>query len=574
MSHKNTIKDSIKLIPLLAVSLFLLLASFGTSLALGGNVSGFAWGAVDENADGNYDPNEGGIGWLSFSHLVDFPSSSNNFYQVSLDSTTGDLSGQAWTNHIGYVSFDAGCPSGVTGTCSAKVTNFQNGNVEGWARACKVFQTGCSGVTKPINGTELGGWDGWIEMSGINHESGFFDITGNPIPATIRGVTLDVITGDFSGFAWGGNATDGHNDIGWISFGEGLSTGGGTTTGCPNVSSACPPPTITFLAAPSTITPGQTVNLTWQTSNVVNGCTVLTEVFDETSALVSTSNTAWSDYTPTQPDLTNTNGTHDVLQSGVSAGYIIHYRLTCTSVLTTLFVDQYVGVVADEEVPGNTVMIYANGANPITTISIGNPVTLTWSAISGNGTPLTTVLYTSCTVTADGPVTGTGWSNNQFVINDPNTALLDVNSPQHTSVVTLSGTGTVIFTINCEYGTTIAADSVTVNQTYLPVTVVFTQATTVILAPTSNATGSVYLDWDVSSNATSCDFSWDPNNHSPLDAFSTEVVAAGGETFTVTCYGPGNQSATDSLYVEPGGPQCTPGVNCPTDPPPPVFEEF
>jgi hypothetical protein len=143
------------------------------------NVQGFAW---SEN-----------IGWLSFSYkncdtdgdyksegvsgcpVLDSPIPA---YGVDLDidilsSTYHDLSGYAWSENIGWISFNWGasgligdtfpltkCPSGDDDTlCQPKLTG---SNFSGWARACSVFQLGCTGALKPAS--ETGGWDGWISL--------------------------------------------------------------------------------------------------------------------------------------------------------------------------------------------------------------------------------------------------------------------------------------------------------------------------------------------------------------------------------------------------------------------------
>lgn len=161
------------------------------------NVSGWAW---SEN-----------IGWISFNSSNcdsddDGSSDDVNFsncpvgqpvadYGVSVDlAGTGDFSGYAWSENIGWISFEpasvVGCPSG---SCQANL-NASN-EVTGWARACSVFQSGCSGALA----SNLGGWDGWIHLQGANYQ-----------------VVYNSGTKELSGFAFGdGNAV---GVFGWISF--------------------------------------------------------------------------------------------------------------------------------------------------------------------------------------------------------------------------------------------------------------------------------------------------------------------------------------------------------------------
>ena len=94
------------------------------------------------------------------------------------------------------------CPSGA---CVAKL-DISNGEITGWARACAVFQSGCSGALK--NNTELGGWDGWIKLSGTTSDGHNY------------GWTIDATTGDFHGNIFGStNSGDPASAgiIGWIS---------------------------------------------------------------------------------------------------------------------------------------------------------------------------------------------------------------------------------------------------------------------------------------------------------------------------------------------------------------------
>lgn len=141
------------------------------------NVSGWAW---TEN-----------IGLISFNNTTGGGSID---YGVNIDSLTGIFSGYAWSENIGLISFNTGeltgCPSG---TCEAGV-NFGTWEISGWARACAVFQSNCSGFLRPD--TERGGWEGWIKLRGIDRD-------GNPYGAWINN---NVIPNEFRGWAWGGDS--------------------------------------------------------------------------------------------------------------------------------------------------------------------------------------------------------------------------------------------------------------------------------------------------------------------------------------------------------------------------------
>jgi len=155
---------------------FLLIFSLGFSFeALAGtahNVSGWAWSK--------------NIGWISFNNTTGGGATN---YGVHIDPVTGNFSGYAWSENIGWITFNsaelAGCPSGP---CEAKV-DLENcpGNkcpVSGWARAL----------------AHGNGWDGWIKLRGTA-------VDGSPY-----GVSIDMVTGEFSGWAWSDMV------IGWISF--------------------------------------------------------------------------------------------------------------------------------------------------------------------------------------------------------------------------------------------------------------------------------------------------------------------------------------------------------------------
>ncbi len=168
------------------------------------DMSGYAW---SDN-----------IGWISFKGTV--PSSSEG-YKVTIDRSTGDMSGYAWSDNIGWIRF--GGLSGMPDAAGNAKVNFTNGAVTGWARACAGRTNGlCLGSS---GASRTDGWDGWIKLSGTNHTS--------PVANGTGGVTMNITTGAFTGFAWGGSV------VGWVDFDTSLgmsvvcqnNCGGGTPTG-------------------------------------------------------------------------------------------------------------------------------------------------------------------------------------------------------------------------------------------------------------------------------------------------------------------------------------------------------
>jgi hypothetical protein len=108
---------------------------------------------------------------------------------------TGDFSGNAWSDNIGWVSFDralTGNPpaapfNGGVGTIAQ--VDWSTGKVTGWAKVL--------GATT---------WDGWIKLSD--------DTIG-----AWSGKGLSITGGKLSGYAWGGgNGTGTDGATGWVDF--------------------------------------------------------------------------------------------------------------------------------------------------------------------------------------------------------------------------------------------------------------------------------------------------------------------------------------------------------------------
>lgn len=196
------------------------------------NLTGYAW---SDTPTGN-PTGDRGAGWIHFD---------GTNYGVTEDATTGTLSGQAWSENVGWISFDEsdvnGCPSG---TCRGTVDQ-TTGLVTGWARAL----------------AHDASWDGWIHFSsGGNYGSG---------------VVQDTSTCAWSGYAWGGSV------LGWIHFTD-YSGNGVKATGC----STSPPtsPTVNISADPSGFNndTGGSITLTW-TSTDATSCGDITNSNDSST---------------------------------------------------------------------------------------------------------------------------------------------------------------------------------------------------------------------------------------------------------------------------------------------------
>ncbi len=181
------------------------------------------------------------VGWISFSSAnLGVGAGSPYSVKMGTTTTTGYLGGWAWSPNIGWISFSHGDGSHPNAT-----VDFSTGAVSGWARACAAtVNRSCTGATRPD-------WDGWISLSGTNHDS--------PGP----GVSYDASTGKFRGFSWGSDV------IGWLTVDSLISPPLqgplviSTSTGSCNLN-----------VNPSTLpASGGTVNLSWTSSGVVgNSC--------------------------------------------------------------------------------------------------------------------------------------------------------------------------------------------------------------------------------------------------------------------------------------------------------------
>lgn len=189
------------------------------------DLTGWAWGVayVDSDGDGIQDAGEsdnGGAGWISlnstdcdpdddglFEPLVDIQydncptSGTAHDYGVDID-VSSNLVGYGWSDNYGWIRFGglSGFPSG-TGTYAGNARVNGNGTpstsddfVEGWARVCSVFATGCSGAL--ADSLTSGGWDGWISLGGQATDGSNYG--------------LEADTGQ--GFAWGSNV------LGWMQW--------------------------------------------------------------------------------------------------------------------------------------------------------------------------------------------------------------------------------------------------------------------------------------------------------------------------------------------------------------------
>ena len=233
------------------------------------NVTGWLWGN---------NGNSSGIGWVSMNDINPEISTSGANYGVRAPLTDGNLSGHAWSEYYGWISFEAsdvqGCPSG---TCSAR----RSGNdIVGWARILS--------IKKAYEENNSGGWQGWISLKGTDYG------------VTITNAPNTEDDGEFNGYAWS-------NELGTISFRGNVGTN-------LEYGAQIKPPTVVINSNPLSINVDenplpQNVSLTWTVTN-------------STSCVKSG---GWSG-TETIPSLLSQTKTESVGQSSGSETY----RLTCS----------------------------------------------------------------------------------------------------------------------------------------------------------------------------------------------------------------------------------------------------
>ena len=120
-------------------------------------------------------------------------------YGAHLDLSTYELSGYAWSEHVGWISFErsiTGNPPAdpfQTGNATSAIAklDIDSGIFEGWGRAVSCPDTECDADSE---------W-GWIKLSGIA-----LDLNASPYSVDKTSAN------EFSGFAWGDKV------LSWISF--------------------------------------------------------------------------------------------------------------------------------------------------------------------------------------------------------------------------------------------------------------------------------------------------------------------------------------------------------------------
>ncbi len=134
-------------------------------------------------------------------------------YGVSVNSSTLELTGYAWSDNIGWIKFGglSGWPTAIVapGTASQNAQIIEKGTgykLIGWARACVGTKNGdCSSMENRTDG-----WDGWINLGGNDVSYGLN-----------YGVIINSDNKNFSGYAWG-SEVPGWTDFSKVTLSEAL----------------------------------------------------------------------------------------------------------------------------------------------------------------------------------------------------------------------------------------------------------------------------------------------------------------------------------------------------------------
>jgi hypothetical protein len=257
----------------------------------GSNSSGYAWSS--------------NIGWIKLNDCANLadPSTCNTSasYGVSiLPVAPGTISGYAWSSNIGWITFNSsGCPTnGCTPGAYATWNTDGSATIKGWARACSVYVSGCSGALKdPASLGSCSGTD-W------NNHGGYDTGDTNNSCEWDGYIALDSVTGGGSGGIWGlsigtnksiGGYAWGSQVIGWIG----------------NISaSILNGPAALLTANPTAIESGSSSTLTVTAANIddANSCTLSGSPSGIIPTLTMTQgqNSRWTGTVSVSPTITTT----------------------------------------------------------------------------------------------------------------------------------------------------------------------------------------------------------------------------------------------------------------------------
>lgn len=303
-----------------------------------GNLHEYAWSGGSSRTGG---PVDGTIGWVSLNCVEGGAGRTNvcstSPYSLNINATTGNITGYAWSSHVGWLSFNQTSSTGVAeaSACGSQaMVNF----------AATTSDKPLSGWAKFLNGNPATGWDGCVKLKSTGAEPAYGVVyrpgaTGNNI----------------IGYGWGSSV------VGWLGF-FGKYT---PTTGAPTVdlkvngvdaSTTTPPPYV----IPSA---GATVTLSYTTANAVS-CV----------ASSSIAQTEWSSTTTTPVPAASVSV--PVASNGTTANVRHIYTITCTNSAGSASDSVVVDVLASNA-PALDLTI--NGVPGPITVDPGTRVTVAWT---------------------------------------------------------------------------------------------------------------------------------------------------------------------------------------------------
>lgn len=263
-----------------------------------GEIIGYAWGATT-------DVPYGGVGWINFNCKTQAnPNCSQWGVHLKPDLTdpedeklTGELTGYAWSQNFGWLSFNASDTTScfvhtsnpdyqITATVDFEAATSDIVDMKGWAKFISADEAG----------DNSGGWDGCVSFRGGSATNSTADVYG---------VTVTNPSGELNGYAWGSDVA------GWIAFDcNGCDTHVVLGTGHVSLSSSN-----------TSVAPGGGTTLTWNTENV-SSCTSYSN---------SNNYSHWKSTTPRSPtSIGLPNGSH-LITGGINT--TTTYTLRCKNIL-------------------------------------------------------------------------------------------------------------------------------------------------------------------------------------------------------------------------------------------------
>jgi hypothetical protein len=294
------------------------------------------------------------IGWISFNNCVSpGVASSCTGTSYGVKTVSGVISGYAWNDNVGWISFnptDWGvCPP--SGGCT-NISTYSNTWSSGWARVLSMKNAG---------GND-GGADGWIHFSKSTSPT----YGGTMGTANVAGSMGNLFSGagtvvhSATGYWWGSNV------LGWLDLNptSSLDVNAGGVFDC--VTCTAPPngPTIILTPSQTTVLSGDTVDIAW----AANPGTFIPTNCKGVIGTGAQGNTDWDsvNFGTTNP----ITGIH--VTGASSANTTTYFSLECTDASSAVATSAPISITA---VPLTSTLAYTGACMQLTS----NPPTVDWS---------------------------------------------------------------------------------------------------------------------------------------------------------------------------------------------------